>query len=79
MNHLCNGGNLMNSCRITFKTTPVNVGIPWKMIFYPKRVDTLTRPPVLTHDEQFNRLVTGNMRPESSTTRATEIVNCTFT
>lgn len=68
----------MNSCRVTFKTTPVNIGIPFKMISYPKPYDVLQKPPVIVPDELSNRLVTGNLRAESSMTKEAENINCTF-
>lgn len=68
----------MNSCRITFKTSPISIGIPFKMIKYPKPYNVLLPPPVSMGDELASKLMTGNIRPESSRTKIGQCVNCHF-
>lgn len=78
MNHLANGGALHNSCKVIFKTTPVNVGIPFIMRVYPKPLKITLPPAVLHPEELFKRLPTGNTRVEAGLTRGAHCSNYTY-
>lgn len=76
MNHFAWGGNLHNSCKVIFKTTPVNVAIPFWITKYPGRpLLKHLPPPVIGVEELYSRLPTGNLRVESAITKAAKFVS----
>lgn len=76
MNHLAWGGHLAQSYNAIFRTTPTSIGIPFWVTKYPgPKLMKLTRPPALVAEEQYKRLVTGNLRVESAISNRAKFVS----
>lgn len=78
MNHLANGGHLHKLVSITFKGTPVAIGIPLTQHVYHKVQPVLMPPETRVSDELFNRMYTGNIRAECGFTRRGDIFSYTI-
>lgn len=79
MNQFAWGGPIQNSCKVVFRTTPVNIRIPFLITRFPEpKIKKVTRPPVQGHAEMLRRLPKGNLRAESAFSKPAEIVDATF-
>lgn len=79
MNQFAWGGPIQNSCKVVFRTTPVNIRIPFLIVRAPDpKIKKVTRPTVQGHAEMLKRLPKGNLRVESGLTKRAKIVDATF-